>query len=238
MPEQILLCVPGPWADAVELGRAIASTAFGYELAGGLLVKTETRQAFPTQLQGPDPKLVGLFQSGGQGRMPKEALDEIGAHRTVLYVLCDGRSPEHAKAMLDVGRALVAAGGLGVKVETSGKALSAAAWERCAPGGPGDLYWAFVVLVGQVQGMHISCGMHHFNLPDVAVPGDVHQYEAADLMDRFNLYRMTQNPPLRSGATFSLNDDAPKYLLRLVESAFPANDPFHNPHGEWHLAHA
>jgi hypothetical protein len=81
--------------------------------------------------------------------------------------------------------------------------------------------------------------MHHFTLPECAVPISVPVGEAADLMNRFNFWQIAQAPILKSGHTFSLSADAPHYRLTLdTDSKHEPDEPFFNGHGVWFLTAA
>jgi len=71
-----------------------------------------------------------------------------------------------------------------------------------------------VVLIGN-KDHYYSCGMHHFGLPECAVPTSIDVSEASDLMNRFNLWQIDEVLTLKSGQTFSLSEDSPRYRLTL-----------------------
>jgi hypothetical protein len=141
--------------------------------------------------------------------------------------------------MLLAVTALLDAGGMAVKIESSGTAHSPEAWREFAsiPDVPWTLYRAYVVLVGdRDNGDVYSCGMHHFQLPDVTIPITIAPEAAAEVINRFNLYQLALKPNLQPGHTFSVAPDQPKYRLSQRRcSRFAADDPFHNPAGYWHL---
>jgi hypothetical protein len=129
-------------------------------------------------------------------------------------------------------------GGLAVKVESAGTAHSWERWFNLLNGSLFDLYCSAVVLVGGTDHFY-SCGMHHFGLPECAVPTSVDIGEAADLMNRFNFWQIDEVPTLKSGHTFSLSEDSPRYRVTLQsDNRHEADDTFFNPNGVWYLSAA
>jgi hypothetical protein len=236
---RIILGIPGKWPTRADVVRAIAEFSGGYLFSGNALMNAKTEQSWPVDVYQHDPKLRRAFEVAGQGLIDDVTLDEIASHTQTIYVLGEDVGLEPARAMLDVGRALLDAGGLAVKVESCGTAHDAKTWRDLSGTSavPTSLYRALVVLVGKgSRDVFYSCGMHHFGLPDTTVDASVGPEEAATAMNRFNVYQMTDSPALQTGHTFSVAADAPRYRLeRRACAQFPAGDPFHNPDGYWHL---
>ncbi len=46
---------------------------------------------------------------------------------------------------------------------------------------------------------YYSCGMHHYGFPDVEVASKIDPNTAADLMNRFNYWRIVEKPTLPLG---------------------------------------
>ena len=132
---------------------------------------------------------------------------------------------------------LLKAGGIAVKVESSGVAHSAETWREMTDSQflP-NLHRAFVVSVGDKEGC-FSCGMHNLGLRDAVVaPDDADPGYAAQLMYRLQLYELLESPDLRHGHTFSLDAESPRFRLLAEDcTTYPSGDPFHNPYGMWRL---
>jgi hypothetical protein len=57
--------------------------------------------------------------------------------------------------------------------------------------------------------------MHHFGLPESAAPRSIPAADAADLINRFNYWRIVERPVLSDGHTFSPTPSAPYFRMTL-----------------------
>ena len=234
---KIILCVPGLWPTRSDLVTTIAQHSDGWLFVGMILMEVATKRTCTLEVDGPDARLPAAFAAAGYGgRIDAKSLARIGDHRHVLYAVCDAGSLDAARHAVRAGAALLRAGGLAVKVESAGLAHSSEKWAALAADATAfDCYRALVTLVGDER-LVSSCGMHAFGLPEVSCPGSVPFEEAGPMMNQFNLFQLIESPRLNDGETFSVDADAPRYRLRRRPcSAYPPDDPFHNPHGVWHL---
>jgi hypothetical protein len=127
-------------------------------------------------------------------------------------------------------------GGIAVKLETSGIAHEWERWfELLRSDNPFDPYCASVVLVGDER-FYYSCGMQNFSLPNAQISNRLDAVEAADSINRFNYWQIVENPVLKSGHTFSLTSDSPRFRLELLkDKRHSEDDLFYNPGGVWEL---
>lgn len=234
---QIIVGVPGPWPERKDLTEALVRAHGGrYLFAGLVFMDTETQRSCRLDWVGPDERMRLAFELAGQGRIPEAELDAIEAHESTVYLLFDDPGYETVRTAAGFIRALLQAGGLGGKVENSGVAHPRERWmEKGASEDPFDIYALFVQLVGGDEIVY-SCGMHNFGLPDAAIPAEAMELEdAAYLVNVFNLYQIAENPSLDDGATFSTDEDAPRF--RLSRAPYPDDydpgEPLYNPHGLW-----
>ena len=238
MSNQIVVAVPGPWKERGELVVAVAQATGGaYLFAGGIIMETATSQACALQFYEHDPQLRRTFEIAGQGLISAPLLAEVAAHASVALLLLDEPDYEKARMAGRFARALLDAGGMGVKVDSAGIAHSPERWrEACASDDPADLYALFIVLVGG-DGRYFSCGMHNFGLPDAAVPAELGPEAGAYLLNAFNVYRIAERPELEDGETFSLEPGAPRLVLTRepYEAGDDPAEPLYNPHGRWSL---
>jgi hypothetical protein len=234
---KIIVGVPGLWPSRSEVVTSIATKSGGYLFAGMVLMEVATKDPFTLEVYDHAPQMRNAFAIAGGGRFSEAELDAIGSHTFTLYLSRDGGSPEAAWKVMRAARGLIQAGGLGVKVESAGLAVRPEVWSEWAdteflP----NLYHAFVVRVGGPEG-YFSCGMHNLGYRDVIVgPDEASADEAGELIHRFQLYELLENPDLQSGHTFSLDAEAPRFRVTAEEcTTYPPGDSFHNPYGMWRL---
>jgi hypothetical protein len=235
LPE-LVLCVPGPWADRKEfLERVVEGTQGKYMFAGRLLMHVETQTVFEVDFQPRDARMARAFQAAGPHWRDSAAMLDIEGHRSVAYLLGHGGSDRNVQALMLAAQALLDAGGLGVKVESSGLAHAPEAWrESCLQFALFSPYHAFVVAVTG-PGEAYSCGMHTFALRDVQVIDD-DPASALRTARLFSWYLFTEQPDIRDGQTFSCDAQSPRY--RIAAGAGVKYEPgslFTNPYGAWRL---
>lgn len=241
MDTNIIIGIPGLWAARADIVTSIAQRSGGLLFAGLILMDTVTKQGFTLEVYEHDPKLHQAFRIAGGGGISDSDLTAIAQHQHTLYCHSPGVSVEAARQMLKVGVGLLDAGGLAVKVESSGVAHNAARWrELAASEHLFDVYTAFVTLIGG-RDCFYSCGMHSFGLPDAAVPRDMDPQMAGELLNAFNFYVLAENPTLIDGHTFSATSAVNAPRFRVHKTACDTYEPthaFHNPWGMWRLTRA
>jgi hypothetical protein len=131
--------------------------------------------------------------------------------------------------------AVLDAGGLAVKVESTGLAHSKSDWLQFVQNRHLlSAYRAFVVFVNGEQDVY-SCGMHNLGYRD----GIIDRAAAADpveLLRAFTFYQFSENPTLLQGETFSVTEEAPVYRLREETcTLYEEGSLFTNPFGMWRL---
>lgn len=233
---QLVLCVPGPWSDRSELlQRIIEGTKGEYLFAGRLLMHVPTKHVFDLEHEAADERMAQAFAAAGPHWRESAEMAAIGTHRGVVYLLGHGGSDQNVQALMLAAQALLDAGGLGVKVESSGLAHSPTDWRRmCAELHLFSPYKAFVVIAG---GRHeaYSCGMHTFGMHDVQVFED-DGAEAVHVARTFSWYVYTERPEIRDGQSFACEQGAPGYRVSNGEGVdYGADSLFSNPYGTWQL---
>ena len=236
MSEQIIIGVPGVWKSQTEISQALAAQSQKYLFAGFTLMDTATQDVSFIEMQDYDPRLVDVFETLGDSSITDQELQKIAQHRSTLWVLSSDVSINQARRMMDVGMTLLKAGGLAIKVETSGVAHSATRWnEFAASEAMQPLYCAYVNLIEGADYFY-SCGMHNFGLPDVSVSSEIGAAEATKLLNHFNTYQLEDLPQLDEGDYFSLDESARRYKLSFEAcELYEPEQPFYNPFGRWHL---
>lgn len=233
----MILCIPGPWKDSSEFLRTVITLPPEGEFmfAGGILAHAKANDHVQLEFCDPDPDMRRAFQIAGQGRISQETLDAIAQHASVVYLVLPINALEDPERLTKFTSVIKQAGGLAVKVETSGVAHEWKRWLELLSGSTFDRYCSAVTLIGG-EDNYYSCGMHHFDLPECSLPRSFDPGEGADIMNRFNMYQIVEKPVLASGHTFSLAADSPVFrLTREDDTRHDKDDLFHNPHGVWYL---
>jgi hypothetical protein len=237
MSEQIILGIPGVWKDTSEVAHAIAHQGNDLLFAGFTLMDSTTQEVTFVEWHEYDPRLVDVFETLGQPWIKDCDLARIANHHGTLWVFSSDVSINHARQMMKVGRRLLQAGGLGVKVETSGVAHSAERWQNfeAASAETSPLYCAYVNLLEGDDYVY-SCGMHNFGLPDVSAPRHHDAAMTTSLLHHFNQYHLDALPHFNEGDLFSQIENAPCYQLNYEAcESYEPEHPFYNPFGRWHL---
>jgi hypothetical protein len=237
---RIILCIPGPWEDSSAFVHAIAGASpsqADYSALGTVLLHVPTEARFEFDFRGRDKDMARAFAGAGlANQLGKDVIDKIATHRSVVYLL--STTPQSKDTSTSIAKAaahLIRAGGLGVKVETAGKAFSADQWLELTSGDFVEIYW-LVVLDSVTDGSTTySCGMRNLGLWDCIVSDDEFQ-SAVKLLRGFNMYQLYERPELLAGQTFGLEASAPRYRLS-VETPQPDGDHnlYVNPFGMWRL---
>lgn len=234
---RIVLCLPGAWERREELEARLREGPF--RLEEGKLRAADGRDAFDAEYRGPDPRMKSAFQVSACRVRPSLTPADfrlVEGHRGVLYVLSDayGRSTAASAAarMIEVGRALIDAGALAVKCESSGIAHSAARWRELAERLPAwaALFEAFVRLpiLSETEEIY-SCGMHLLGAPDGLLPlagfGQGNLMSAYQVLEGF--LRMTEQEAGKVPVELTFKDPgAGRFLSALQPCTFYAPDDF------------
>lgn len=232
---KIITCVPGMWKSRLELVDAIVTRSGGWTLEGDCLQNATSGEKFGVQVIGYDSALANAFSIAGRRSMSPDDIDAVKRHIQTVFLTGSGGTPERARDMMQATSALLKAGGLAVKVETSGVAHGPANWQalEAAPELVA-LYHAYVTMVA-AEKVYYSCGMHNLGLPDASVPRSLPPRDAARTLEGFLLYLLYESPDLSDTHTYSLDASSPRFKLQDTTSAFPEEHPFHNPYGVWIL---
>ncbi len=164
-------------------------------------------------------------------------LNEIGKHTYVIYIYGETGNMDEAKHIAFAGAAILKAGGLGIKIETAGKAFEKNKWLGFIETfKPAYLYKMFVVdSIINMDGTVYSCGMHNLGYMDTIISGEEFQ-KAVGLISMFGYYQIIDKPTILKGQTFSTEIGSPRY--RIMEEQNQPNkghELFENPLGMWRL---
>jgi len=233
---EIIIGIPGKWPTRSDIVKAIAEKSNGLLFAGSALLDTTSQDGYGFEVYDYDPDLANAFKIAGRPKITQPDIKEISSHTFTLYLIADGGSPERAQKVLNVGCGLLQAGGIAVKVETTGKAHTLQDWFALASAhNETALYYAYVTIIGS-NGIYYSCGMHNLGHRDAIVRGNITANDAARLLETFLLYVLIEKPDVRDKLTFSEKKDSPHYRINEVPcDIHPSDHLFFNPFGLWQL---
>jgi hypothetical protein len=237
-PVEIVLAVPGNWLNRAEIVTAIAKKGRGYRLTGDILTNPATGESFDLEIAEHDPDLIETFIPAGRGLLSLQDFAALDHHTFTLYLTGAGGSLETAHQIMDAAAALLWAGGIALRVESSGMVHSAGRWLNCVRYQDSDLaalFDAFVILNRQ-DDLVFSCGMHNFGFRDGVISIKTVREEPLQTLQTFLLYLMQENPPLKDGTIFSTQPDLPHYRLKGEKcTGYSPGDLLYNPFGLWRL---
>lgn len=213
----------------------IQQTDGQYLFAGRLLMHVATKKFFELDFEPRDERMLAAFNAAGPHWREAPEMPRIDTHRSVVYLLSQGGPGTDVEAFMRAAGALLDAGGLGIKVESSGVAHAPDAWrEMCSGLALFSPYRAFVVVVTE-PGETYSCGMHTFGMRDVRVLEQAGAGAAA-VARAFSWYLFTEHPEVRAGQTFSCDAQSPAYSISSGEGIdYGPDSLFSNPYGTWQL---
>ena len=235
-----ILCIPGNWKSWEDFILIVVQATNGeYIAAANILLHPKSSRHFKIEFCTYDEKMKRAFEYAGRVNSVSDSfLTEIENHKHVIYLTGTGGSIDDAEHIARAGYAILKAGGLGVKVETAGKAFQSQQWmdliENCDEA---NLYKMFVLnsIVNQA-GETYSCGMHNLGLKDTIIGGEDFQ-ESVYLINLFSIYQLVDKPLIQEGQTFSCEIDAPKFSITIhPDQPYSGDALFYNSFGMWRLS--
>ncbi|MGL1889763.1 MAG: hypothetical protein OCD76_24830 [Reichenbachiella sp.] len=234
-----VLCIPGEWNDRTEIVTAIAENNLNeFIFAGMVLLNLKTDAGFELEICERDDRMKDSFKWAGMtNQIPEEFLNEIDQHKYVVYLSGETGNTESAKSIAEAGNAILKSGGIGIKVESTGKAFTKEHWSDLVINfEESNLYQMYVLdSISDGKGTTYSCGMHNLGLRDSIVYNQEFQ-ESAKLISIFGYYQLIDKPIIEKNQTFSTDADAPIFVIS-EESNQPnkGDELFENPFGMWKL---
>ncbi|WP_417442065.1 DUF4261 domain-containing protein [Idiomarina sp.] len=231
---EIVLCIPGPWADRSELVQSIVKDSGGYIFSGMVLMNLETKQSYELDFCGVDERMLSAFEASGPHWKNTAEMELISSHKSVCYLIAKGGSIESAHSIMNAANALLDAGGYGVKVESSGLSHPPKDWkEQCKYNYLFKSHSSYVVYITSES--TYSCGMHNFGLPD-AIVNSSESENPSELLRVFTHYLLSESPVIKEGQTFSVDSDSPAYRIKAHPPIYYGESSlFNNPFGMWKL---
>jgi hypothetical protein len=231
---EIVLCIPGPWADRTELVQSIVKHSGGYIFAGMVLMHLDTHQSYELEFCEQDKRMLSAFEAAGPHWKNTPEMELIASHKSVCYLISKGGSIESAHSIMNAACGLLNAGGYGVKVESSGLAHRPKDWiEQTQYNYLFKSHSSYVVYILSEDAY--SCGMHNFGLPDAIVDSNESE-NPCELLRVFTLYLLSESPVIKDGQTFSVDSESPIYRIKACAPINYGDDSlFNNPFGMWRL---
>jgi hypothetical protein len=233
-----ILCVPGPWSSDKEAKLAVVEATEGeYIVAGGVMMNTKKKIHFTFEVCERDERMKESFAVAGMVTGVTESfLEDIDKHNSVVYISSQGGGLQQAEDIGFAAEALLKAGGIGVKVETAGKAFEKEVWLDFTENfQESDAYDMFVIDSLVDEETTFSCGMRNLGLKDTIV-SDIDFQEAVKLIRIFGFYQIVDKPTILPNQTFTPALDSPRY--KITEERNPPyknEEQLGNPFGVWRL---
>jgi hypothetical protein len=239
---QSILCIPIQ-CESIEAFKLslVEKTSGEYLLVGNILMNSKTKSICEVQFEERDEQMQQAFSYAGKlTGISESSLAQIDSHNYVIYLISTDIGLEGARAFANAGLAMLNSGGLGIKVESAGKAFDKETWEGLLNDPEYDrLFDLFVVysLVNE-DGSVYSCGMHNLGFKDAIVYGEEFQ-DAASLIRIFSYYQLIEQPEIAHGQTFSPEPGAPVFIIEEeTEPPYQDDSPFTNEFGMWRMERA
>ena len=234
-----VLCIPGNWNDRSEIVKSIAESNLNeFIFAGMVLLNMRTNKGFELQIEEYDENIKESFRiAGSVNRIREDFIQEIGNHKYVIYLIGETGNLKDAKEIAEAAIAILKAGGIGIKVETTGKAFTKEQWsELIDEFEESNLYQMFVLdSISDGNGTVYTCGMHNLGYKDAIVSGEEFQY-AVELLSIFGYYQIIDKPKIKAGQTFGTSIDSPVFEITEEKSQpYIGDELFENKFGMWRL---
>ena len=112
--------VPGYWESKEEIIQQIIAGNDDFICAGSTLINTKTQALFELEVYDYDPDLKISYAYCGRRTFTDEDVQAVDEHTYTVYVIGESGSPTLARELLKAGGAVLKAGGVAVKIESSG----------------------------------------------------------------------------------------------------------------------
>lgn len=235
-----VICIPGIWNNWDEFILSIVNeTAGDYIVAGGFLINAKKERHYSVEFCEKDDKIKDSFRYAGKDTAVSELfLDEIDKHKHIIYLSGTTGNLIEAEHIAFAAKAILKSGGIGTKIETTGKAFEKDVWYMLLQNfEESNLYEMFVVdSITDEEGTVFSCGMHNLGYKDTIVSSEEFQ-EAVSLIRLFNYYQIVDKPTIEHRQTFTATLDSPMYrIINEDNQPYKGNELFENPFGMWRLS--
>lgn len=230
-PHSFFLLVPGPWLVPEELIDVLAGAGFE---ATSLHEREPAADGIGVDIID-DDSLGRAFSHGNAGPLPASLIATVAECDRAALLQVAMRFDDDPPRIARLARALRDAGGVAVRVESSGAASPWAPWiEHLESGLPTRLF-ACVVTVVDDGDTFFTCGMHAFGLPDAQV-SDSDASSAIEWLESLCAFQIVERPVLASGHTYRPHSDtARRKIERWPDHRHHPDDGRYNPFGLWRM---
>lgn len=231
---ETIIGIPGRWKNKSEIVTEIASKSDGYIFVGDLLLNNNEKELYRLEIYEYDQDLPKSFMYAGN--FTDDQLKNIGEHNSTIYLIAKSGNLNSISSINKAVCGLLKAGGLAVKVESSGVAHTSDEWFQLAYSGkPEDVVNAYVTILEDGK-TYYSCGMHNLGYRDAIITTASPSENAGYLISAFLSHVLSTNTELKQDEIFILSPNSPKYLLEQEEcKTYEEDDLFFNPFGYWRL---
>lgn len=236
---ETVICIPGTWNSWNEFILLIVAATNGEYLAvGQVLMNAKNKKHFTIEFCEHDNRMKQSFEYAGRvTRVTDNFLNEIENHKHVIYISCPTGSLKEASHIAFAAHAILKAGGIGVKIETAGKAFEKTKWFALIETfEEHNLYEMFVVdsIVDETNAVY-SCGMHNLGYKDTIISGEEFQ-EAVKLISLFGYFQIIDKPIIQNKHTFTPSAESPTFrITNELDQPNKGHNLFENPFGMWCL---
>jgi hypothetical protein len=234
-----VICIPGLWNSWEEFILSIVDSTKGeYIAAGNILMNAKKERHYSIEFCEQDYRMQESFKYAGMvTRVTDNFLNQIGGHKHIIYISGQTGNLEEAEHIAFAAEAVLKSGGLGIKIETTGKAFEKDKWcSMLESFEESNLYEMFVIdSIVNEDGSVYSCGMQNLGYKDTITSGDEFQ-SAVDLIKIFGYYQIVDKPTIQNRQTFSTSIESPKYRINEeLNQPNKGHEQFENPFGMWRL---
>ncbi|MEP2239954.1 hypothetical protein [Maribacter sp.] len=234
-----ILCIPGNWDNRKEIVSTIIENNMNdFIFAGSILLNIKTNEGFELEICERDDRMKDSFKFAGMvNQVSNEFIEQIDKHKYVIYLSSETGDLNSVTEIAKAGNAILKSGGIGIKVETTGKAFTKDHWnELLSDFEESNLYQMFVLdSISDGNGKTYTCGMHNLGLKDSIVYNEEFQ-ASVNLLSIFGYYQLIDKPEINLGQTFSTDLESPIFEISQEKNQPNKGDKlFENPYGMWKL---
>jgi len=230
-----VICIPTRIEDKVAI---FSGTNGAFMAVGNVLMDVKNKLHYVFEVTDYDNRMKNSFKVAGKvTRISNEAIEEVDKHKAVIYISGETGSFDSARKLAYAATWVLDVGGIGIKIESAGKAFDNVTWNKlAAQWDDAAIYEMFVVdSLVMTDGTTYSCGMHNIGLKDTIISG-LDFVTAQNVVRIFNYYQVIDKPVIKANQTFQTDIDSPFYRITEEDNQpYKGDELFGNPFGMWRL---